>query len=121
MSAGKDQHIPVLKNEILTHLNIRADGFYVDGTFGRGGHSRALLEQLGPAGRLLVVDRDPRALDTAADLAKDDPRVTVIRGSFGDIEKIATIRGKTTIMKPANTTCLAERSCQMDKQLTCRR
>lgn len=93
MSAGKDQHVPVLKDEILAQLDVRPDGLYVDGTFGRGGHSRALLEQLGPAGRLLVIDRDPCALETAVDLATSDSRVTVIRGSFGDIEEIAAAHG----------------------------
>ena len=93
MSAGKDQHVPVLKDEILAQLGVRPDGLYIDGTFGRGGHSRAILEQLGPAGRLLVIDRDPRALETADDLAASDSRVTVIRGSFGDIEQLAAAHG----------------------------
>jgi len=86
MSVGEDEHVPVLKREVLTGLNVRPAGIYVDGTFGRGGHSRAILEQLGPEGRLLVIDRDPLALKTAYDLAQDDSRITVIRGSFGDIE-----------------------------------
>jgi 16S rRNA (cytosine1402-N4)-methyltransferase len=89
MSVGEDEHVPVLLHEVLTGLNVRPDGVYVDGTFGRGGHSRALLERLGPAGRLLVIDRDPLALATAYELATGDPRITVIRGSFGDIEQIA--------------------------------
>jgi 16S rRNA (cytosine1402-N4)-methyltransferase len=93
MSVGEDEHVPVLKHEVLAGLNVRPDGIYVDGTFGRGGHSRALLEQLGPAGRLLVIDRDPLALETANELAKDDSRITVIRGSFGDIEQIAAAQG----------------------------
>jgi len=93
MGAAKDQHVPVLKEEILAQLNVRPDGIYVDGTFGRGGHSRALLEKMGPAGRLLVIDRDPRALDAAINLAAGDPRVTVIRGSFGDIKQIAAANG----------------------------
>ena len=95
MSAGKDQHVPVLQDEILAQLGVRSDGIYVDGTFGRGGHSRALLERLGPAGRLLVIDRDPRALEAAMDLAASDARVTVIRGSFGDIEQIAAAHDVT--------------------------
>ena len=93
MGAGKDQHVPVLKDEILAQLDVRPDGIYVDGTFGRGGHSRALLEKIGPAGRLLVIDRDPRALEAAIDLAASDPRVTVVRGSFGDIKQIAAANG----------------------------
>jgi 16S rRNA (cytosine1402-N4)-methyltransferase len=93
MSAGKDQHVPVLKDEILAQLAARPDGIYIDGTFGRGGHSRALLEQMGAAGKLLVIDRDPRALEAAVDLAASDARVTAIRGSFGEIEQIAAANG----------------------------
>ena len=62
MGAGREQHVSVLKDEVLEHLDIRPDGIYLDGTFGRGGHSRALLERLGPEARLVVVDRDPQAV-----------------------------------------------------------
>jgi len=89
MNGGEGRHIPVLKHELLTLLRVRPDGIYVDGTYGRGGHSQALLTELGPRGRLLVIDRDPRALESAHELAKRDARVTVIRGSFGDIERFA--------------------------------
>jgi len=93
MSAGEDQHVPVLRDEVLEQLEVRANGTYIDGTFGRGGHSSAILEHLGAGGRLLVVDRDPRALQTAADLAAADERVTVVAGSFGDINAIAATHG----------------------------
>jgi 16S rRNA (cytosine1402-N4)-methyltransferase len=93
MSAGENQHIPVLHDPILAQLNVRSDGLYVDGTFGRGGHSRAILERLGPEGRLVVIDRDPQAIATAEELAAQDARVTVARGSFGDIEQIAVAHG----------------------------
>jgi 16S rRNA (cytosine1402-N4)-methyltransferase len=89
MSVGEDEHVPVLKHEVLEGLRVKADGIYIDGTFGRGGHSRAVLAQLGPGGRLLVIDRDPLALVAAEQLAKADSRVTVIRGSFGNIEQLA--------------------------------
>ena len=58
MNSGEKQHIPVLLDAVLEKLDVRADGVYVDGTFGRGGHSRALLDRLGPDGRLVVIDRD---------------------------------------------------------------
>lgn len=93
MSSGDDQHVPVLRDEVLQLLNVRPDGVYVDGTFGRGGHSRAVLDRLGSGGRLVVIDRDPHALEQAEELASGDSRVTVIRGSFGDIEQIAVAQG----------------------------
>ncbi len=93
MSAGAEQHIPVLRDVVIEQLGLRADGIYIDGTFGRGGHSLAILERLGPAARLLVIDRDPQALERAQELANGDARVTVIRGSFGDIEQIAATQG----------------------------
>jgi 16S rRNA (cytosine1402-N4)-methyltransferase len=93
MSSGDDQHVPVLRDEVLQLLNVRPDGVYVDGTFGRGGHSRAVLDRLGPGGRLVVIDRDPHALEQAEELANGDARVTAIRGSFGDIEQIAVAQG----------------------------
>lgn len=58
-------HIPVLLNEVLEALNIRPSGHYFDGTFGRGGHSRAILEKLSDTGRLYATDRDPRAAEEA--------------------------------------------------------
>ncbi|HJP04790.1 MAG: hypothetical protein CL799_01615 [Chromatiales bacterium] len=93
MSASEDQHVPVLRDEVLDRLDVRTDGIYVDGTFGRGGHSRAILDRLGPAGKLLVIDRDPCAIEAADTLARRDERVAVVRGSFGDIEQITVAQG----------------------------
>ena len=58
-------HLPVLLHEAVAALAIRPDGVYVDGTFGRGGHSRHILQALGPKGRLLALDRDPEAVAAA--------------------------------------------------------
>ena len=93
MGAGEDEHVPVLKNEVLEQLNIRPAGIYLDGTFGRGGHSRVLLAQLDPDSRLVVVDRDPLALLAASELAEQDARVTAVRGNFGDIDDYAQALG----------------------------
>ena len=63
-------HLPVMLEEALTGLSLRADGIYLDGTFGRGGHSAAILAQLSPAGTLHGFDRDPAAAGAAAELAR---------------------------------------------------
>ena len=75
-------HKPVLLDEVIEALNIRADGFYIDGTFGRGGHSREILKRLGPKGRLLAFDKDPHALSSVTDEFTQDDRFNIIQGSF---------------------------------------
>jgi len=74
-------HIPVLHDAVLEGLSVRPEGFYVDGTFGRGGHSRAILGRLGPEGRLLAMDRDPEAAAAASALT-EDPRFAFERAPF---------------------------------------
>lgn len=75
-------HEPVLRDEAVAALNIRPDGRYVDATFGRGGHTRAILSQLGPAGRVLAMDRDPDAVAAAMAEFGGDARVTIVRRPF---------------------------------------
>ena len=77
------QHQTVLLREAVEALEIKPSGTYVDGTFGRGGHSRAILEQLGPQGRLLALDRDPQAVAVAR--AINDQRLTMLHHSFGEL------------------------------------
>src|SRR5437764_2433695 len=79
-------HEPVLLGEAIEALAIRADGLYVDGAFGRGGHSRAILERLGPAGRLIAVDRDPAAQSAAGDVR--DSRFAFVRASFSALAAV---------------------------------
>ena len=79
-------HTPVLLSEVLASLAIQPNSFIVDGTFGRGGHARAILSQLGPQGRLLVIDKDPEAIAVAAALAATDPRVQYWQGSFAQMD-----------------------------------
>jgi 16S rRNA (cytosine1402-N4)-methyltransferase len=71
--------------EALDGLRVIGDGTYLDGTFGRGGHARAVLDRLGPDGRLLVMDKDPEAIAVAHALSSADGRVAVYRGSFADL------------------------------------
>ncbi|OOE82828.1 16S rRNA (cytosine(1402)-N(4))-methyltransferase [Salinivibrio sp. PR6] len=84
-------HVSVLLNESVDGLAIKPDGIYVDGTFGRGGHSRHILSQLGENGRLYAIDRDPRAIEEANTI--DDPRFHIIHGPFSDIETYLSERG----------------------------
>ena len=78
-------HVPVLFDEVMEGLAVKADGIYLDGTFGRGGHARGVLAQLGPQGRLLVMDKDPDAIATAEADFGGDARVCVRRGSFAQL------------------------------------
>ena len=86
-------HRPVLRDEVVAALCTEREGSYVDATFGRGGHARALLDVLGPAARLLVLDRDPRAIEAARALAATDPRVRVERGRFSAIARLGELAG----------------------------
>ena len=76
-------HVTVMLHEAVDALAIKPDGIYVDGTFGRGGHSRLILSRLGPNGRLLAIDRDPLAIAEAQTI--DDPRFEMIPGAFSGL------------------------------------
>jgi len=78
-------HLPVLYTQVLQGLRVIEDGTYLDGTFGRGGHAGGVLRQLGPHGRLLVMDKDPEAIAVAERDFAPDPRVAIHRGSFADL------------------------------------
>ena len=82
MSLGS-AHLSVLLEEAVAALAIKPSGTYVDATFGRGGHSRAILARLGAEGRLIALDRDPQAVEAAR--AIDDPRLTMLHESFGEL------------------------------------
>jgi 16S rRNA (cytosine1402-N4)-methyltransferase len=71
--------------QVLDGLRVVGDGTYLDGTFGRGGHARGVLDQLGPDGRLLVMDKDPEAIAVAEREFGADPRVSIFRGSFAQM------------------------------------
>lgn len=78
-------HVPVLYGPVLRGLQVQPNGRYLDGTFGRGGHARGVLELLGPGGRLLVMDKDPEAIAEAERAFAGDPRVAIRRGSFATL------------------------------------
>lgn len=77
-------HKTVLLNEAVDALMIKPDGIYIDGTFGRGGHSRLILQKLGPNGRLIAIDRDTRAIQEANLI--NDSRLKLIHGEFSNVK-----------------------------------
>jgi len=81
------EHTPVLRDEVLAGLAIRPDGCYCDATFGRGGHTAEILAALGPAGRLVAIDRDPDAIRAGQRRFEGESRLTLVRGSFGPLEE----------------------------------
>jgi 16S rRNA (cytosine1402-N4)-methyltransferase len=80
-----DEHKPVLVDEVLAALAVQPAGFYVDATFGRGGHSARILAALGPTGRLVAIDRDPEAITAGRQRFASEPRVVLVPGAFGDL------------------------------------
>jgi len=89
---SSNAHVPVLLGPVLEGLDIKANGCYVDGTFGRGGHSRAILERLTANGRLIAIDRDPQAIASAPQALLSDPRFELIRGESAQLEKLIVER-----------------------------
>ena len=89
---NKKEHVPVLLDPVLEGLNIRSNGWYVDGTFGRGGHSSAILKLLDTEGRLLAIDRDPQAIAQLDETLLNDPRFELIHGEFAELKNYAIER-----------------------------
>ena len=81
-------HVTVLLAEAVAALAIRPDGIYVDATFGRGGHSRAILAQLGPQGRLIALERDPAAIAAGQELLASDPRLSLWHAPFSALARV---------------------------------
>ncbi|MCW8880387.1 MAG: 16S rRNA (cytosine(1402)-N(4))-methyltransferase RsmH [Kangiellaceae bacterium] len=90
--SNTQQHITVLLHEAVDGLNIKPDGIYVDGTFGRGGHSQLILEKLGEKGRLIAIDRDPQAAKSAEKFMQDS-RFEFIHQNFAMIEPLLEQKG----------------------------
>ena len=90
---SSNAHVPVLLGPALEGLAIKQDGIYVDGTFGRGGHSSAILERLEKNGQLIAIDRDAQAIASAGAELKNDPRLTLVRSDFASLAKCMDERG----------------------------
>jgi len=89
-----NNHQTVLMDEAVAALVTDKSGFYVDGTFGRGGHSRLLLSHLSPQGSLLAIDKDPQACSAGLALAEEDGRLEMVNASFADLSALIEARGK---------------------------
>jgi 16S rRNA (cytosine1402-N4)-methyltransferase len=92
MTERASTHIPVMRDEVLAGLALRVDGRYFDGTFGRGGHARAILDRLDARGRLLLMDRDAEAIAEAQRVFARDPRVAIRHGNFCDADAWSEVR-----------------------------
>jgi 16S rRNA (cytosine1402-N4)-methyltransferase len=105
------EHSAVLLPEALEALAIRSGGTYLDATFGRGGHSRAILAQLGPRGRLIALDRDPEAVEAAASIS--DPRFSIAHAPFSQLDEV--LRAKRIEVLDGALFDLGVSSPQIDK------
>ena len=83
-------HRPVLLSEALKALAIKSDGIYLDGTFGRGGHSEAILKKLGEGGHLLAIDQDPQAVKVAAQRFGNEPRFQIVQSNFESLVDVVS-------------------------------
>ena len=90
---SSNAHVPVLLGPVLEGLDIKKDGVYVDGTFGRGGHSYAILQRLGDKGRLLAIDRDPQAIAAADEALTKDPRFELQKGELEQLGRYIEEKG----------------------------
>lgn len=88
-------HTPVLLQEVLAALAVREGGRYVDATFGRGGHSAAMLERVGPQGAVLAFDRDPAAIAAGRERFANDGRLTLVSSAFSRLETVVAQMGLT--------------------------
>ena len=90
--------MPVLLGPVLEGLRIKPDGCYVDATYGRGGHSGAILKRLNANGRLIAIDRDPQAIASVPDVLRNDPRFEIIRGEIAELQNQVGDRGFTGLV-----------------------
>ena len=95
MGGHVSEHVPVMLDEVIEAIAPRPGGSYVDCTFGRGGHTRAVLERIGSDGRVLAIDRDPQAVAVARELSRIDGRVSVHHARFSEVGAIVGAAGLT--------------------------
>lgn len=95
MTLAAAEHKPVMLDEAIAALQVRPDGVYVDGTFGRGGHSAQILARLGEDGRLLAFDKDESAVLVARERFGADARFSIVHGSFADLARVVGECGLT--------------------------
>ena len=88
-SAEQVEHTTVLLQEAVEALVTDPDGFYVDGTFGRGGHTAELLARLSARGRVLAIDKDPQAIASGEERFAQDDRLGFFHGSFAELQNVA--------------------------------
>jgi len=93
METQQNHHRPVLLSETVEALAVKQGGFYLDGTFGRGGHAAEILKQLGDDGRLLAMDQDPQAIEVAEQKFADDTRFEIVQKNFESMEEVVLSRG----------------------------
>ena len=95
MTETTTAHTTVLLHEAVDALVIDPDGFYVDGTFGRGGHTAELLSKLSPQGSVVAIDKDPQAIAEGQVRFSEDTRLQLVHGTFADLSEIVAQMGKT--------------------------
>jgi 16S rRNA (cytosine1402-N4)-methyltransferase len=89
------QHVPVLLEEVLAALEVRAGGVYLDATFGRGGHTSAILDKVGDSGRVIAIDRDPQAIAAGQARFAQETRLTLVSSTFSKLGAVAASMGLT--------------------------
>ncbi len=93
MADESGTHQSVLLEEAVQALAVKPDGIYLDGTFGRGGHSEQIMKQLGPEGKLIALDQDPQAIEVAHLKFAEEPRFEIVRCNFESLETVVAERG----------------------------